>query len=201
MDGPLKTFTTLGVLRHIVFQWKRIRKGYTWIVTIDEEESLNAENNHQFFKFELEIFNKSFKNVSAVTGDNSSANLTIGKMTNVEYGCLFFGCASYRFKFVLQDLLEPHKAVLDRLHKLCKTLKKNVLADKLRIFTHRKAKTAILTRWSSSSDIIDRFFRIEEEKSQGDEIFDMIPSIRKRKQIEMRFNILKDLQYVLKRFQ
>ena len=171
---------------------------------LDDEEALNAENHVDFIKFVLGVFDKSMDNVVCLTGDNCATNLKIAKLVNqLNQFCYFVGCASHRFNLCVEDILAPHKLLVDKVNKLMHKMKNLIPAAKLRRLTSLKPITSCVTRWSSVFHMLCRFQKLSHYINQlnDEDIIDLVPNNRESKSIEDLIGILRDLNSVTKRFQ
>ena len=119
----------------------------------EDETSQGCSNHLELFRFVLNVFKKSEKNVVALVGDNCSTNIALAR----EFDLGFVGCASHRYNLAVKYLLKPHMAIVKKIHAIMSKFRYPIPAAKLRKLTPLKAKTYVETRWSSAVEMLRRY--------------------------------------------
>ena len=165
----------------------------------DDEDSLTAKSLQEYLTFTLSVFNKDWTNVSALIGDNCATNKAVANSTGVG----FIGCASHRFNLAVQDILVQHDDIITIVNDLMKKLRNLVPAAKLRQFTPLAAKTRNDTRWSSTYQMISRYFEIRSMIRQIDlpEVRLLLPTEDEEAELSDLFKKLQQLDTVTKSLQ
>ena len=83
----------------------------------EDETSQDAQHHFDFLSVVLDIFNKSWINVTALIGDNCSTNHALANKAKVG----FIGCSSHRFNIAVQDILQSHAAIIAKIHVIMKS--------------------------------------------------------------------------------
>ena len=150
--------------------------------SFEYEESQNADAHRKYIDYALNLFNRSFENVVAITGDNCSVNRSIARKLEIK----FVGCASRRYNLALKDLFVPKSACIEKVHSIMKALKLPIVSAKLRKLTHLRPKCHVPTRWSSSAEMLRRYIELKEAVTKLDAVqFDVtLPTNRENEAIE-----------------
>lgn len=119
----------------------------------------------------LELFGKSLDNLSFIVADNASVNKSLSDLLNVP----FIGCASHRFNLAVNQHLEQYESVIEVVHKLMIKLKTIKQAGKLRRSTPLEPIIRNKTRWSSTYEMLKRFF-ILQDFIDKDDLSELFPS-------------------------
>ena len=122
-----------------------------------DEENFDAASNKDFIGYVLGLFNKSFDNLIFLVGDNASVNKRLADLLQVP----FIGCASHRFNLAFKDFLVSFEGTLTKINDLMKTLRNMKQAGKLRKKTDLEPVQRNVTRWSSTFEMVKRFFEIK----------------------------------------
>ena len=80
------------------------------------------------------------------------------------------GCASHRFNLACKKYLESSEEVLQKIQSLMTTLRQVKQAGKLRTKTNLEPIIRNVTRWSSTYQMLKRFFRLQEFIDETDEV-------------------------------
>jgi hypothetical protein len=133
-----------------VFSWLE------WIVMANlpfvfVENELTRKNT------KLDLFNKNFSNLIFMVGDNAPVNKSLADLLGVP----FIGCASHRFNLACKRYLDPFETTLTKINDLMKTLSNIKQAGKLRKKTDLEPVKRNVTRWSSTYEMVKRFFEIK----------------------------------------
>lgn len=146
------------------------------------ETNQNSQNHIDFFEFVLKIYGKKLENVVGLCGDNYNANRSIAKKTNIG----FIGCASHRFNLFVKSMIEKDIDLCEQVRKIMKKLSNPICAAKLREHTSLTSVVSNVTRWSSTSSMLNRFLEIEKFLTllNCEEIDDLLLRPRQVKQVE-----------------
>ncbi len=130
-----------------------------------DEENFDADSHKAFIGDVLEMFNKRLHNLLFLVGDNAPVNKKLADLLQVP----FIGCASHRFNLACKTYLEPFELSLMKINELMKTLGNIKQAGKLRKKTDLEPIKRNATRWSSTYEMLKRFFEIKEFIDDEDE--------------------------------
>lgn len=136
-----------------------------------DETNFGAESHKAFLGDLLELFGKSLDNLSFIVADNASVNKSLSDLLNVP----FIGCASHRFNLAVNQHLEQYESVIEVVHKLMIKLKTIKQAGKLRRSTPLEPIIRNKTRWSSTYEMLKRFF-ILQDFIDKDDLSELFPS-------------------------
>lgn len=163
---------------------------------LSDETNLSAINHHEFISYVLKLFGKSWNNVTCITADNAAVNKAIADVAQ----CHFVGCASHRYNLAVNDVLQQHDSVIQRVMRLMRKLQDLLPAAKLRRLTPLCAKVMCVTRWSSCLHMLRRYEDLLPyiTETAEDDVIDLLPSTREHKQITALVAVLKDLDSVTK---
>ncbi len=108
--------------------------------------------------------------------------------------------SSESFRIIHDEKSQP---MLDKLNSLVRKLKIPIPAAKLAKLTNLTAKSAKVTRWSSTAEILRRYVEIAEsiDRLEIEEIYHLIPDRRKKKVIEELPTEFLKLDNVMKKLQ
>jgi hypothetical protein len=192
----LGVFCTFPISGSDKLKYKKVLLSFS---PMGEEDSLDAMQHIQHLEYLLRFYGKWWENVSALIGDNCATNIRIASLAK----CYFVGCSSHRFNLAVQDFLKSYADLLDNLNSLMAKLKNLIPAGKLRKHTLLKAKTRNLTRWSSTHDMVKRYFSIREflPLLKLDYIDSLLPSIRQERELEVLLSVMENLESVTKALQ
>jgi hypothetical protein len=130
-----------------------------------DETSYTAENHKAFIADVLELFGRSLDNLIYLVADNASVNTCLADLLGIP----MLGCASHRFNLACKNYLEKFEYVLQKIHSLMANLRQVKQAGKLRTKTNLEPIIRNVTRWSSTYEMLKRFFRIREFLDESDE--------------------------------
>jgi hypothetical protein len=163
-----------------------------------DEESLSAESHKKFVIEVLEVYKKSVDDVKFLVGDNASVNKKLSDLLGVP----FVGCASHRFNLACQKYLEPHEVVLKQINSLMGVLRNIKQAGKLRKKTHLEPVKRNVTRWSSTFEMVTRFFELRPYIEESDpELAQYLPSSVQVLTLQKLLESLKKMEAVTKKLQ
>jgi hypothetical protein len=123
-----------------------------------DEESFTAETHKAFIIDVLEMYGKGLQNLIYLVGDNAPVNTCISDLLEVP----FIGCASHRFNLACKKYLEEYEESLSKISRLMVTLRNVKQAGKLRTKTKLSPVLRNDTRWSSTYQMLKRFFEIKD---------------------------------------
>jgi hypothetical protein len=92
-----------------------------------------------------------------MVGDNAPVNKSLADLLGVP----FIGCASHRFNLACRHYLDPFETSITKINDLMKTLCNIKQAGKLRKKTNLEPVKRNVTRWSSTYEMVKRFFEIK----------------------------------------
>ena len=139
---------------------------------IENETEFTAKAHFEYLSWVLQnILRKNMTNVTSLIGDNCEKNKALANLCNVP----LIGCASHRFNLVMEMFLLKYKHIIDKTNTLMGKLKNLKLAGKLRLLTSLCAIQRNTTQWSSTSEMIKRYFRLKRFFTQGN--FDKMPEL------------------------
>jgi len=122
-----------------------------------DEENYDAASHKAFIRDVLGLFNKNFSNLIFMVGDNAPVNKSLADLLGVP----FIGCASHRFNLACRHYLDPFETSITKINDLMKTLCNIKQAGKLRKKTNLEPVKRNVTRWSSTYEMVKRFFEIK----------------------------------------
>jgi hypothetical protein len=131
-----------------------------------DETTYTAENLKAFIGDVLELYGKSLKNLIYLVADNAAANTCLADLLGIP----MIGCASHRFNLACKKYLKSSEEVLQKIQSLMTTLQQVKQAGKLRNKTDLEPIIRNVTRWSSTYEMLKRFFRLQEFIDKTDEL-------------------------------
>jgi len=123
-----------------------------------DEQSFTAETHKAFIIDVLELYDKGLSSLVYLVGDNAPVNTCLSDLLGVP----FIGCASHRFNLACKKYLEEYEESLSKISRLMLTLRNVKQAGKLRTKTKLSAVLRNDTRWSSTFQMLKRFFEIKD---------------------------------------
>ena len=129
------------------------------------ETNYSAANHKAFIGDVLEIYGKSLENLIYLVADNASVNTCLADLIGIP----MIGCASHRFTLACKKYLESREGVLQKIQALMTTLRQIKQSGKLRTKTDLEPVSRNTTRWSSTYEMVKRFFRLLEFIDASDE--------------------------------
>jgi len=131
-----------------------------------DEESFTAETHKAFIIDVLGLYGKDLSNVVYLVGDNAPVNTCLSDLLEVP----FIGCASHRFNLACKQYLEEYEETLSKISRLMVTLRNVKQAGKLRTKTKLSPVLRNVTRWSSTFQMLKRFFEIKDFIDSSDRV-------------------------------
>lgn len=123
-----------------------------------DEQSFTAETHKAYIIDVLELYGKGLSSLVYLVGDNAPVNTRLSDLLEVP----FIGCASHRFNLACKKYLEDYEESLSKISRLMVTLRNIKKAGKLRTKTKLSPVLRNDTRWSSTFEMLKRFFEIKE---------------------------------------
>lgn len=143
-----------------------------------DETQLTAQAHYDFIAWVLDsVYNKSMDNVVAIIGDNCEVNKAMCNLA----GLPLIGCASHRFNLAVKKWLQQYEPVLYKVNSIMSKLKNLKMAGALRKLTDLRPVQRNVTRWSSTADMINRWFKLKPflaDFENAPELIDLWPSAR-----------------------
>ena len=94
------------------------------------------------------------------------------------------GCGSHRLNLAVKEVLEPIKPILKKVHELMGKLSAIKQSAKLRRTTNLEPIKRNVTRWSSTFNMLKRFFELVEYLDVRDtELIPFVPSRREEEDL------------------
>jgi hypothetical protein len=140
-----------GVVKEVLLTCRKLNS--------DNKADVSFGSNEHIEHLEkaLKIYNKDLTDIMAVIGDNCSTNKSLAKKLQVP----LIGCRSHILNLAINDYFKNYKEELDKVRilmdKLC-TLKNSAILEH---FTLLKPVQRNTTRWSSTYEMVKRYFRLE----------------------------------------
>lgn len=173
------------------------------LAPFEDETSFTARSHRAHLEFILSGYGKSSGNIVFLSGDNCSTNTALAKSMRLP----LVGCASHRFNLAMKTILDTCKAVLDKVNTLMAELRTLKNAGRLRKIMHDAGLRPILpirsntTRWSSTFDMIQRYFKLKFYIGQIEEVEDFLLSKSEEKALTQALDMLMDFAATTKYLQ
>jgi len=166
---------------------------------LDTETSQSAKAHQKYIEYVLNLYGKSMSNVAAIVGDNCNTNRALAKLCMVG----FVGCASHRYNLAYKDLLTPQKDIIEKVSKVMKKFGNPIPAAKLRKLTTIKPKLHVVTRWSSTVDMMRRYAELRDYicDVEIDGLDEMLLSVRENKILDKFCSSFTDIDSITKALQ
>jgi hypothetical protein len=133
-----------------------------------------------------------------LVADNAAVNTHLADVIGIP----MIGCASHRFNLACQKYLKGSEPILQKIQSLMTTLRQVKQAGKLRTKTSLEPIIRNVTRWSSTYEMIKRFFRLEEFIDKSDEALAIyMPTSMELIKLKELMNDLEQLQVTTKLLQ
>lgn len=164
-----------------------------------DETTLSATSHQETIKYILSVYNKTWENVVALTGDNVSTNKALAGLVSLP----LIGCASHRFQLAIQDKLSEHSEKIENIHKIMVKLRSLKNAAKLREHTDLKPILSNVTRWGSTFRMLRRYAELRPvlQTINISEVTELFPSNSEHVQLLDLISALGDLESVSKKLQ
>ena len=121
------------------------------------------------------MYGKQTNSVICLVGDNCAVNQSIARTLSVP----FIGCASFKFNLAVHLWMKGQPNLKSIIAKVAAVMMKastlNVAA-KLKQLTNYACVKANDTRWSSTYNMIERYFQIQPQLSALVELLDLLPT-------------------------
>ena len=121
-------------------------------------------------------YGKTSDNIICLVGDNCSVNKSMARLLRVP----LIGCGSHKFNLAIRKWISNQPQLEEIILRVAGVMKK---ASTLKISAQLRKLTALHTvrendtRWSSTFEMIKRFFRIQTELSAIADLFPFLPSL------------------------
>lgn len=158
------------------------------------EESLTAQSHLEFLTAVLEMYGKDLSNVAFLAGDNCATNLKLADLIHVP----FIGCVSHRFNLAMQTFLSNSASILQKVEDVMSKLRTIKKAALLRRFTLLCPVLRNVTRWSSTFEMISRYFELKEFLIRMDDpaISDLLPLPAEERDLKSVFSTLEKFESI-----
>ena len=161
---------------------------------LENEETLSAVEHENYITYVLNLFGKSAENVACVIADNNNTNKAVADAM----GASFIGCASHRFNLAVQDIIEIHATVVDKVQTLMIKLRNLTTSAKLRRITGLNPVVRHHIRWNSTFKMLKRYTEIRDAipKMNTRDINALMPTPMENEELDELYAILSDLNSV-----
>ncbi|ETP05005.1 hypothetical protein F441_18303 [Phytophthora nicotianae CJ01A1] len=165
----------------------------------EPDDNLSARSHYEFLATMLpRDYGVQIDQCRFVVGDNCSVNRSLAILMRVP----LVGCASHRLNRAVQHYLLQHEEDLAAVQALMIKLKTLTQSAKLRQKTELRPVIRQTTRWSSTFDMVKRYFELLEFLDvDDDDIMELLPSPASNKRLRALFKELKDVESVAKALQ
>lgn len=159
-----------------------------------DETSHSANEHISLISFILNLFGKNWNNVIAIIADNCAVNKAIARKVK----CEFVGCSSHRFNLAIKDVVLKSMPLVERVRSIMGKLQHPIRRAKLREHTDLAPIKSCDTRWSSVSQMLNRYMKMKDhlEASDIDEIQELILERKENQEIETLMHLMKSLDSI-----
>ena len=123
---------------------------------LSDEEHLDAQSHKESMHGILQFYGKDYSNVACIIGDNCSTNRSLARMANL----FFVGCASHRLNLGVKTILSSYSLLIDRIIGYMCFLRTIKGRDALRKHTNLSPLLCNATCWSSTREMVCRYFEL-----------------------------------------
>jgi hypothetical protein len=127
------------------------------------EICFTAEAHSEYLENCLSFYGKTVNDVIFLVADNAHVNKKLAAMRNWN----FIGCFAHSLNLAIKEIIESDEALKDIIKKVSQIMTKVanslILMGRLRRLTHLKPALANATRWSSTFQMLDRYYKIRSE--------------------------------------
>jgi hypothetical protein len=141
----------------------------------DGIEGMTAQDHLTHIARVLQMYGKQTKNVICFVGDNCSVNQSIARTMSVP----LIGCASHKFNLAVQLWIKEQPNLTSIIAKVAAVMRKAStlkVAAKLKQLTKYSCVKANDTRWSSTYNMVRRYFQIQPQLSALVELLELLPT-------------------------
>ena len=141
----------------------------------DGIEGMTAQDHLTHIARVMQMFGKQTNNVICLVGDNCAVNKSIARTLSVP----LIGCASHKFNLAVQLWMKEQPNLTLMIAKVAAVMKKAStlkVAAKLKQLTNYACVKANDTRWSSTYNMIERYFQIQPQLSALVELLELLPT-------------------------
>jgi hypothetical protein len=141
----------------------------------DGIEGMTASDHLRHIKRVLELYDKDESNVICLMGDNCSVNQSMARTMSVP----LIGCASHKFNIAVRHWMEFQPQLTTIIKKVAAVMKK---ASTLKVAAKLRQQTKLAcvkendTRWSSTYNMVRRFFQIQGQLNALVEVLSLLPT-------------------------
>jgi len=162
----------------------------------EDESHLDTVKHVSYLTGVLEIFGKSWANVSCLIGDNCNTNKAIANYVELP----FVGCASHRLDLAVVDFMNRDDSVLKKIDSIMSKLKTLKLSAKLREYTNLRPRKSYEKRWSGTHAMLLRYKQLQEflPKLESSEINELLLTPQEDVSVDLLLKELKDIDSVTK---
>ena len=184
--------------------WPDIQQasGYSQVMLsfapLSDEEHLDAQSHKESMHGILQFYGKDYSNVACIIGDNCSTNRSLARMANL----FFVGCASHRLNLGVKTILSSYSLLIDRIIGYMCFLRTIKGQAALRKHTNLSPLLCNATRWSSTREMVCRYFELLKIESVSNIVPDELQlSPAENRSGNALLKILDDLNTITKTFQ
>ena len=141
----------------------------------DGVKGMTAQDHLTHISRILQLYGKQTANVICLVGDNCKVNQSLARAMSVPH----IGCGSHKFNLAVQKWIKEQPNLTDIIAKIAAVMKKAStlkVAAKLAQFTSYACVKANETRWSSSYNMVERFFQIQPQLNAVVELLELLPT-------------------------
>ena len=141
----------------------------------DGIEGMTAQDHLTHIARVLQMYGKQTKNVICFVGDNCSVNQSTARTMSVP----LIGCASHKFNLAVQLWIKEQPNLTSIIAKVAAVMRKAStlkVAAKLKQLTKYSCVKANDTRWSSTYNMVRRYFQIQPQLSALMELLELLPT-------------------------
>ena len=145
------------------------------LLTGDIQGMTATDHLHHLSKT-LQTYGKSDANIVCLIGDNCSVNKCTSRLLKVP----LIGCGSHKFNLAVRKWISNQPQLEDIISKVASVMRK---ASTLKVSAQLRKLTSLHTvkendtRWSSTFNMVDRFFQIQTELSAVADLIPLIPTL------------------------
>lgn len=169
--------------------------------TFDDSASFSSSDFVTHFGIILKKYQKSLSDILFMICDNCNTNKSLAKLLNVN----MIGCYSHRFNLSVKKYLKVnnYSILIKKVNALMKKYRTIKCAGLLKERCKLSAKCMNVTRWSSIYAMLKRYFEISDffYAEDDNELYDLLLSVKEKKNLEILFDILTNFESVTKALQ
>jgi len=160
-----------------------------------EVMGMTAQDHLHHLSLVLQSYGKTDDNVLCLIGDNCSVNKSMSRLLKVP----LIGCGAHKFNLAVNKWISNQPQLEEIIQRVANVMKK---ASTLKVSAQLRKLTSLHTvrqndtRWSSTFEMISRFFRIQAELSAVSDLLPMLPSLVECEILRKGFVHLKEFNQV-----